>query len=161
MHLTTAKMNGDVHAMNDNAKETGGRARKYPKEWVKQFSAMKGWDEMTMHLKNYNRKIPAIQRWLHSAIDYAPEWFTHHWGPSAFYAAKNHEGTGSGVIIFRSWWGYVDSPWCKLEFLFCKCLATAFPNSVYVVNGFDNATQSTLGYFMKGVEQFEPKIPGV
>lgn len=151
MHLRSGK-GGDYHAMNDNKKETYGNMTPYPEEWLELFGKTKEWKNMKKFLRSTDKKI--FKKSRSSSDKEGPEWFTDHWGPSALYAAKHAATRGSGVLIFKSWWGYNKSPWCKLEFLFCKCLSQKYPKSVYVITGFNVTTAKQNGYFMKGNETF-------
>lgn len=143
---------GDYHAMNDNKAENFGEFTKYPAEWIKLFAKTKEWKDMVKHLGNSGQGRYARRKFRSGKG--GPQWFSEHWGPSAFHVASNSAETGSGVVVFRSWWAYDQSPWCKLEFLFCKCLAKKWPGSVYVVDGYDKENGQSTGYFMKGDEKF-------
>ena len=143
---------GDYHAMNDNKAENFGEYTAFPKEWVKLFAKTKQWKAMVKHLASAATDRASKVKFKKGKG--GPQWFSEHWGPSAFHVASQSKETGSGVLVFRSWWAYDQSPWCKLEFLFCKCLAIKWPNSVYVVDGFDAEKGTSTGYFMKGNEPF-------
>ena len=58
-----------------------------------------------------------------------PAWFANEWTKAAIHAARD----GLGVVFFGEWPGFLDSPWCKLELIFCQeCLLKKYPASVLV-----------------------------
>ena len=130
----------DVHAMNQTRVGTGTKAKKIPQEWDDLFTekAPSKWQELMQHLKTNE---------AYKEVGKAPAWFVKGWGAAAWYSAHRTDGCGCGVIAFTGWPGYQQSFNCKLEHLFCQCLVTVFPRSVYDVQGTTEQGE-TIGDYM-------------
>lgn len=151
--INSAKLNvgrnGDVHAMNDlrfNLVGSDDRV-KMPRSMVSLLSKTKHWTTMVKYLQS---------REASSSFEYkdgkcGPKWFVKEWAKAALYTAKKSSVKGCGIIVYANWEGFLESKWCKLEFLFCKCLVELFPNSVYLFQG----SSDTVGHFMRPDDDIE------
>ena len=139
---------GDCYVMNEKAKATTGKAA-IPTSWTKELGTTAAWKDFKAFLVTLKDDTGA-EAFKTGGV--APAWFVDEWGAAAFNAASAHGSAGSGVLVLKGWQGYSDSQWCQLEFLFCRCLAQKFPQSVYMVTGYDVLTKKSLGGFMKGDE---------
>jgi hypothetical protein len=107
-------------------------------EHLQEFKQYEGWAKMIAHCSSIELMYvpnyvmdPLVKEKLDKENKYGlvPAWFVHEWTKAAVYAARH----GLGVIMFKGWEGYDDSPWCKLERLFLTdCLVLAYPGSVLV-----------------------------
>ena len=136
---------GDVHAMNDNSVAEQMEAVDLPEEWGAKFGKLKAWKQLIQHLST----IDVGSRSYIYIENKAPVWFVKHWGLAAWNTAHRTSTTGSGIIIL-CYRAYACSKWCKLEWLFCQCLAQCFPRSVFV--GFHFSSHKS--WYMKGDEPF-------
>ena len=145
--INTAKLNmgrsGDVHAMNDLRFNLVGSDDRVtmPRSMVKALSTTRHWSRLVTYLKS---------REASETLEYkdgksGPKWFIREWAKAALYTAKRTKAKGCGIIVFANWEGFTRSKWCKLEFLFCKCLAELYPNSVYLLS----AKNGNNGRFMQ------------
>lgn len=139
-------IDGDIHAMNDNSFGQGGGAVAIPIEWHKCFIHLESWKEFLLYLRSF-RKSDGSMKFTDGT---APGWFVEHWALAAWKSAHRTSTTGVGIVILKLDQDYSKSVWCNLEFLFCKCLAQIFPNSVYVVFG---EWFQLEGFYMKGNER--------
>lgn len=140
---------GDCYVMNEKSRASGSEKAALPASWNKELGSTAAWKELTDYLVTLKDESGAE---AFKAGGLAPAWFVDSWGPAALSAASKHGSSGSGVIVFQGWQGYSQSSWCKLEFLFCKCLSQKFPESVYLVSGYDVLGKKSIGAFMKGDE---------
>ena len=131
----------EVHAMNDNSKNTGLDAVPFPETWASELNGLPQLSALQKHIQSIKVKKSKYKPGT------APSWFALHWGLAAWHTAQNSQETGSGVVIFKGWVNYTKSPWCKLEFLFCQCLVERFGKCVYVVD-------RKKSYYMEGTEKF-------
>lgn len=150
LHIGIGANERNVHAMNDNSRLTLQLAMPLKPEWVKELSKVAAWKDLIGHLQSLVDEKGVN---LFKDGKSGPSWFVDHWGVAAWNSAMRHikDKTGRGIIILKSWKGYNESPWCKLEWLFCKCIVQRYKsNMVYVVSG--TSKTEVEGYFMKGTE---------
>ena len=151
--INSAQLNigrkGDVHAMNDLRVDLVGsddRVR-MPRSMMKILSRTKHWPGLVKYLQSKE----ASESLEYKDGKSGPKWFVKEWATAALYSAKKTKATGKGIIVFANWEGFTQSKWCKLEFLFCKCLVELFPKSVYLFQGSTDVT----GHFMLPDDQVE------
>ena len=137
----------EVHAMNNRSMEGGDDPVLIPEEWIHEFSELQQWNDMIVHLQN----VSVHKERIYAGGNVAPRWFVEHWGPAARSCATQTSADGRGVVILSGWSNYFGSHRCVLEFLFCRCLAAKFPNSVYVAVG-KGVLRRNEGYYMIGDE---------
>ena len=161
MKLKLSETGGDVHVMDDLMVELEEEDEiPLPEEWFDEFRDVEGWSDLLFYLSDGESisDVAADVKANGTGIT-APRWFVEGWGKAAIHAAANCDKTGSGVVVLRCWEGYESSPWCELEFRFCKVLSALYPKSVYVVADVNETSGNVTGYYIQSAaSKFEEQM---
>lgn len=141
----------EVHVINSRFVDRSD-AVLIPEEWVEAFSGMEQWDDVLAHIESMEMK----QQRIYQGNNLAPHWFVNEWGCSAWNCANQTAVDGRGIIAFCGWRGYFESQEGILEYLFCRCLAAKFPESVYISRG-RRLCCARQGFYMSGNELLPEK----
>lgn len=138
---------GDVHLMNNTSRGSGLNRKKLRKEWFKEFGQLSEWKDFT----EYVESVVVAGKKPYSKKGTGPAWFVDNWGLAAWNvmlqrrAGKASKALKGGLICLVAWFGYLHSPWCKMEYLFARCLASAFPGAVYIADPQEGGHYLTKG----------------